>query len=599
MSDSPATNPSAIREMAMLEWIHDHAPYGVITTDREFRIQSWNRWMEVHSGKERQKVLRQHLLELYPDLKERGLEMRFQRALAGEISVLSTALHGYLLPLDAPVRDARFDRMRQTARIAPLAYQQEIVGTIVVIEDVTDREIQASILHRQHHRDKILSWALAHLLEAREPRRTIRDLFCKVAEYLDFDAYLLYLFEPSESSLKLNAAGGISPETEQELSSLNADQALGALLCSLSEPRVYENIQAADWGAAGLGQFLGLRACALLPLATAEGLLGSLCFGTRSRATLQEGELDLLSTIAKYLALALQKETTRQALTAAQTTLNLHAQELERQVAERTANLRDIIGELETFSHTLAHDLRAPIRALIGYSEVLLEDYSTILPDEGKTIIGRLHRACKQLDGLTKDLLEFSKVSRQDIQLTSVDLELLVSEIMFLAPPARGSIDVRRPLHRVIAHRSSLQQCLSNLIDNAFKFSKEGRPPRVSLWTEIRSDPRPIGTSAHDAFSPVPPAERPVATSGASDAKTPQPGARVRIIVEDEGVGIPVHAHGKIFGIFERGTSSPQYPGSGIGLAIVARAMLRMGGTYGVESTPGTGSRFWLELPQA
>jgi hypothetical protein len=111
---------------------------------------------------------------------------------------------------------------------------------------VTDREIQASVLRRQHRRDRLLSWALAHLLEAREPRRTIRDLFCKVAEHFDFDAYLLYLFEPAETSLKLHAAGGISPETEQALSSLASGQALGTLFSNFDRAQACEHMDTTD-----------------------------------------------------------------------------------------------------------------------------------------------------------------------------------------------------------------------------------------------------------------------------------------------------------------------------------------------------------------
>jgi PAS domain S-box-containing protein len=592
---SPFTTSSVSRETAMLAWIHNYAPYGVITTDREFRIQSWNRWTEIHSGKQSETVVGQNLLEMFPDLRERSLATRFERALEGEISVLSTALHGYLLRMDSLVREEGFDLMQQTARIAPLVYQKEIVGIIIVIEDVTQREVQASILRRQHERDRILSWALAHLLEAQEPRRTIRDLFCKVAEEFDFDAYLLYLLEPDKTSLKLHAAGGLTPETEQIFSFLDALNPLGGHFLNLEGAQACERMEPAHSATAGLSQHLGWRACALLPLATAEGLLGTLCFGTRSRATLQEGELDLLSTIGKYLALALQKEATSIELEEAQAKLNRHAQELEKQVAERTAKLREIIAELETFSYTLAHDLRAPIRALIGYSEVLIEDYSTIIPEEGKAIIGRLHRACKQLDSLTKDLLTFSKVSREEIQLGPVDLEVLVADIISLAPSTQGTIDVRKPLHRVVAHRSSLQQCLSNLLDNAFKFAKEGNLPKVSLWTEFRDEPQPYGhTSRNAPFSPASHAEH---SAVPKDLNATPP--RVRIIVQDEGIGIPVGAQTKIFGIFERGTTSAKYEGSGIGLAIVARAIQRMGGTYGVESKPGVGSRFWLELPQA
>jgi signal transduction histidine kinase len=598
--DRAQEKPVPPGEKAMLAWIHHHAPYGVITTDEKLRIQSWNQWMEAHSGKGSSSVIGQELLDLFPDLKRRGLEKRFQRALEGEISLLSSALHGYLLPIPPLVRDAGFEHMQQTARIGPLLYGPEIIGCIIVIEDVTEREIQASTLRRQHERDHILSWALAHLLEAQEPHRSIRDLFFKVAERFDFDAYLLYLREPGKENLKLQAAGGLSPAEEQLLGSIGLETPLGARILSLPGACAYEALGPDQSPVEELSRPLGFRACALLSLTTAKGFRGALLFGTRSRASLQEGELQLLSTIGKYLALALEKEATSFELTSAQASLNLHAQELEKQVAERTANLRDIIGELETFSYTLAHDLRAPIRALIGYSDALIEDYSQIIPDDGKSVLARLRRACKQLDGLTKDLLEYSKVSRQDIQLSTVDLELLVAEAISLAPPAYASIDVRRPLHRVLAHRSSLQQCLSNLIDNAFKFSKEGHKPVVRLWTEVRParSAGSIGLRDVPAGSGQPP-ESPVAVTPQSlREKALKAVPRIRIVVADEGIGIPVEAHRKIFGIFERGSSSPKHEGSGIGLAIVARAIQRMGGTCGVESQPGQGSRFWLELPE-
>ena len=457
----------------MLAWIHEFAPYGVITTDTRFRIQSWNRWMTAHTGRTLEEVSQQPLLELFPEIEERRLLPRLERALEGESSLLSTALHSYILRLDSPVRHPAFPQMQQTGRIAPLLFQKETIGVIIVVEDVTQREIQSYLLRQQHDRDRLLSWALAHLLTSEEPRRTVRELFYKVAEYSDFDGYLLYLFDGNAGAYRLQSAGGVTPEQEETLSGLDPSSPLANLLLSSSEPRAWERLQ--ENPQSPLGRELGFSMTALLPLVGSRGQFGLLCFGSRSRPALNENELELLSTIGKYLAVALQKEFTTTQLHAAQNKLNQHAQELERQVAERTASLCDIIAELETFSYTLSHDLRAPIRSLIGYSEVLIEDYANILPEEGKLVIQRLNRACSQLDALTRDLLEFSKVSRQDIRLVPVHLDALVQDIVSLFPAAQGRLSVKRPLDPVLAHPGLLQQCIANLIDNALKFVKAGQ----------------------------------------------------------------------------------------------------------------------------
>ncbi|HWD19999.1 MAG TPA: GAF domain-containing sensor histidine kinase [Verrucomicrobiae bacterium] len=577
----------------MIGWIHDFAPYGVITTDCAFRIQSWNHWMEIHSGRGSGEVAGGELFKLFPELIERGFVARFNRALEGEVSVLSTALHGYLLALPPVMRDSGFHEMQQTARVAPLRYQGQTVGTIIILEDVTQREYQSSVLRRQHERDNILSWALAHLLESQDPRRSIRELFFKVAEQFDLEAYLLYMTEPDGATIKLQAAGGVSQEAQDQLGRLTASSALGRRLLGSRRPEALEDLQQSTAEESILHSFLGFHACAIIPLIVGDEFLGALCLATRIRARLQEGELDLLSTIGQYLAVALGKEATNLKLRSAQSKLSHHAQGLERIVDERTVRLREIISELETFSHTVAHDLRAPIRALTGYCQVLIEDFSASLPAEARDIIDRLHGACQRLDVLTQDLLEFSKISRQEIQLAPVDLDSVLSEALFLSLAEPSSITVRRPLFSVVAHRTLLQQCLSNLIDNAVKFVAKGARPQVAIWTEY------VWTETDPAAAPRQPPFSPARQTSRSVDDSPAPSRKVRIMVEDKGIGIPPEAHGKIFGIFERGASSAAFPGSGIGLAIVARAMQRMGGACGVESEVGVGSRFWLELPSA
>jgi PAS domain S-box-containing protein len=199
----PDTNSESKKEVALLSWIQKFAFYGVITLDTSLRVQTWNHWMEIHSGLRSEDVAGKDFLILFPELRERKLVSYFELALAGESSVLSTSLHHYLLRLPSPLRESGVAHMLQTARVAPLLSDGLVSGIVVVIEDVTQRESQADALRRQHQRDLILSWASAHLLESERPRKTIRQLFFKVAEHLDFDTFFLYLRDAETGILGL------------------------------------------------------------------------------------------------------------------------------------------------------------------------------------------------------------------------------------------------------------------------------------------------------------------------------------------------------------------------------------------------------------
>lgn len=590
---SAAQERSPKLEAATLEWIDRFAPYGVIATDRELRVRAWNHWMEVHSGRSFESVSGKTLVEIFPDLTKRRLISHFERALNGEVSVVSTALHNYLFPLNPASRETGYQFMQQTARLAPLTISGEIVGTIVVIEDVTQREWQSEILRRQHARDEVLSWALAHLLKAEDSRRTTRDVFLKVAEHLDFDTYCLHLYEPETNSYRLASSGGITQDQESEIQIIPATRVAWVHEARDGRPFVREHVQSSDDPRLAVGKKLGFHAYVALPLVAGPTLLGILCFATRTRDSIALSETDLLGAIGQYLAVALNREKTDRELREAQEQLNAHAHQLEQNVAERTASLKQIIAELQTFSYTIAHDLRAPIRALKGYCEVLIEDYSDDLPEEAKKIIQRLRAQSMQMDALTRDLLEFSKVSRQDITLARVDLKEVISESVSVAGSiAAACVRVQEPLHTAIANRTLVSQCISNLIENGLKFCKPGQPPSLKVWSELRTKGQGEPDTKHFSRS------RYSLSESAPDDYFAHAdnAARVRLWIEDNGIGISADAQRKIFGIFERGDSAGQYDGTGIGLAIVARAMERMGGNCGVVSTVGEGSKFWLEF---
>ena len=198
----------------------------------------------------------------------------------------------------------------------------------------------------------------------------MRELFYKIAEHFDFDAYFLYLKEPGDG-LRLHATGGIHPEEESVLAETVEDPARSWVAIS-AEPRFLEKVLRSRQSAGSPPVKLSLRAYLVLPLWIGDSAIGTFCLATRSRDTIPREESELLTTISQYLAVALNREITDSQLRAAQAQLREHAQLLEREVSDRTAKLTETISELQTFSYSLAHDLRAPIRSMKGYCDVCM-----------------------------------------------------------------------------------------------------------------------------------------------------------------------------------------------------------------------------------
>jgi signal transduction histidine kinase len=237
---------------------------------------------------------------------------------------------------------------------------------------------------------------------------------------------------------------------------------------------------------------------------------------------------------------------------------------LERRVQERTAKLQELVVELETFSYSVSHDLRAPLRVMAGYAQIILDDHARDLPAEVYNYVKRIAASAEKMDRLTQDVLAYTRLTRGEITLEPVNLDDAVREVIDQYPQlahSHKSIQLKSPLGTVIAHGPSLQQALSNLIGNALKFSRPGVRPRVMIHSRTSRD-------------------------------------RVRLGVRDNGIGIQSADLARIFRIFER-ASSQEVPGTGIGLALVKKAAERMSGRVGVRSKPGVGSEFWIELPAA
>ena len=239
--------------------------------------------------------------------------------------------------------------------------------------------------------------------------------------------------------------------------------------------------------------------------------------------------------------------------------------ELEDRVRDRTKELQETIAELEAFSYTVSHDLRAPLRAIYGYAGVLGEEAGPRLDAQQREHLKRIERAAQRLDRMIQDVLRYTRVSRVEIALHVVALEECVRDVIAEHPILKAlsdQIEIVTPMETVLGHEVLLAQCISNLLLNAVKFVAPGVQPRVRLRTEPRAD-------------------------------------FVRLWVEDNGIGIPEQNIGRLFGMFERLLPGATFEGNGIGLAIVKRAVHRLGGEVGVESVPDEGSRFWIDLRRA
>jgi PAS domain S-box-containing protein len=252
------------------------------------------------------------------------------------------------------------------------------------------------------------------------------------------------------------------------------------------------------------------------------------------------------------------------ALADAQETLRDHADALEVLVAERTSTLREAVEELEGFSYSIAHDMRAPLRAMQGYAQLLGQQNA--LDDRGREFVARIQASAERMDQLIRDVLDYSRVVRQELPVMTVAPEPLVREIIASYPQLHApgvTVDVVGPMPSVRANPAALTQVFSNLLGNAVKFVAPGVKPSVVVRSEERSD----------------------AT-----------GRWIRFWVEDNGIGMAPEDTARIFEMFHRLRSAGAYAGTGMGLAIVRKAIERMDGRVGVESEPGRGSRFWFEL---
>jgi two-component system, sensor histidine kinase and response regulator len=245
----------------------------------------------------------------------------------------------------------------------------------------------------------------------------------------------------------------------------------------------------------------------------------------------------------------------------AEAEIKLLNEELEKKIIERTRQLENSNKELESFSYSVAHDLRAPLRAVNSYAQILKEDYEQYIDADGKQVLKNIHNNATKMGALIDELLTFSRLGRKEIHKTTIDMNTMLQSIV---DDFKQTTQVQAAIHIgsmpvVQADYTLLHQVLVNLLSNAIKYSAKKEHPVVEIFTEQQ------------------------------DGKTV-------FVIKDNGAGFDMQFADKLFGVFQRLHSEKEFEGNGVGLAIVHRIISKHGGRVWAEGKENMGATFYFTL---
>ncbi|HEY4299993.1 MAG TPA: ATP-binding protein [Candidatus Didemnitutus sp.] len=537
---TPRSLPFAPGGSVAQDWMQTLVPHGLFTTDRDLRITSWNQWLVAHSGLDASGTVGRHLTDVFPDLEARRLTERYARALAGEVSVLSVALHKYLLPFPSTVPESGYSHMLQSARISPLPSPGD--GTVTIIEDVTQREYQAGILNRQQELDRLLSAALATLLQAGDPAAELNGIFASIRAALSLDVFAGFSLPGDGSALRLNQASGLSSKQRELIGQLPVGPSERRALLRPAPPSTLT--------VGGLSELLsemGIHSRFVFPLVVGERLHGLLVFGSYRRLSPTVADVGVLFRIARYVGIAIDRA----------------RREQETLAASRAK---------DDFLAALSHELRTPLNPvlLVASDAMANEEF----PESAREAFRVIEKNVVLEARLIDDLLDLTRIAHGKL---SLDLRALgVHSVLrdavgtTLTDIRERGLTIRMQLSgtepRVFGDPGRLQQVFWNILKNAVKFSPPGGQIEV--------------TSAVDPS-----------------------GKEIVVSVTDSGIGMDPEEISRVFSAFVQGDhATPGAPhrfgGLGLGLAITRKLLeLHSGAIEARSPGKGKGSTFLVRLP--
>ncbi|HEY1109963.1 MAG TPA: PAS domain S-box protein, partial [Opitutaceae bacterium] len=572
-----ATEERLREREAELSLIATHAPIILAHCDAEQRFLFVNRAYAERFGLAVEDVIGRTVREVLGEVVHARLAPYIARVLQGETFSFEDEIPYEKIGL----------RFMRAAYTPDLAEDGSVRGYLCAITDLSDRRAMEEELRRRTRSLEILNRVASQLAAERDLEKVVQSVTDAGRELSGaaFGAFFYNVTDAAGDSYTLYTISGVPREAFSKFPMPRATQLFGPTFRGEGPVRIGDVRRDERYGKnpphhgmpAG---HMPVSSYLAVPVISRSGeVLGGLFFGHPEPDRFTEEAERTVSNLAAQAAIAIdnanlylalerelrEKTQAEEGLRQAQQELLAHAGELERRVEVRTASLREAIAQMEEFSYSVSHDLRAPLRAMNAYAQALIEDYGAQLDDTARNYLDRIQRSSVRMEKLTHDVLSYSRVARAEIELAEVDLTRIAHDIVAhyreLQEPA-ARVTVHAPLPRVRAHESSLGQALANLLTNGVTFVAPGVMPEIDVRAEVM-------------------------------------GERVRIWIQDNGIGIAPEHQERLFQVFERVPTRNSYEGTGIGLAIVRKAVEKMGGTCGVVSDGSNGSRFWIELSKA
>ncbi len=542
----------SIQQHQLLETFFENASIGLAILDDKWRHVQINKTLADINGKSIEEHIGKAVREMIPEIADK-LESIYQQVIGTGEPVSGIKITGETPKLPGFIRDWE-------AAYFPLEVSNAYNAIGCVVLEVTERQkAQISLANRLKQQATVAQLGQLALSGLELP-----DLFeqttALVAQSLDVDDCKILELLPDDNFLLLRSSVGLEKElTDRVTLETDCKSQAGYALLS-GKPVISDNLneETRFTGSSLLHQNEYISGVSTIIPGKENQPFGVLEAHSILEHQFSWDDANFLQSVANILSAAITRKQ------AEEENHSLNAS-LEIRVKQRTRQLEAANHELEAFCYSVSHDLRAPLRAIQGFAQVLLEDYQSLLDDIGKEYLNRITIASAHLDTLILDLLAYSRLGRTQIQFGQVSITSVVEEILSELESElqenQTQVIIKTTLPLVRSQQTILKSVISNLIGNGIKFVHPKVNPVVQIWAEER-------------------------------------GEYVRLWVEDNGIGIAPEHQERIFRVFERLHGIESYVGTGIGLAIVKRGVESLDGKVGVCSHVDRGSQFWIELPK-
>ncbi len=449
----------------------------------------------------------------------------------------------------------------ESAAIFPLRNEQgKIVSYVGIKEDITERKKAETALKYSYSRLEVLHTLDNAILESRSVVDMVNAVLQRLGQISPAKRLSIALFNEdfkwatiySSGLLGKEIGGGVQVPSGSAFPEMD----------TLREGKVVElpNMALIQ----GMGDTLkkivqsGIQSSFNIPIGKGDKLMGSINFGFEIPDAFTPDDVETGREIADTLAIAFEKMSL-------QKELEKYTNELEHRVAERTQDLLMANKELESFAYSVSHDLRAPLRAISGFSDIIVDTYQDSMDKDAIKMFQYIRESAINMSQLIHDLLKFSRMIQSTGKREAIDLKYLLEVVIRDLDKEIGEqqavIEFPKSYPLLNSDKTLLKQICQNLIQNAITYHRPGVPPLIKLEI-VEEDERLI------------------------------------LSVSDNGIGIAKEHQQKIFEVFKRLHKQEEYPGTGIGLALVKKAVSKLGGHIRLESVPGEGTSFYIELPK-